>query len=174
MKKFLSWTVVIALSVALVAIVAFIALYINVVGVFGESMQNTLQSGDFVMVENFFYNPQHGDIVMVHKKDKQSSFPIVKRVIAVAGDTINLNRGNGEVYLNGTLLNEPYIAETMSANYGNSDYPQTVPENHIFVMGDNRNHSEDSRHEEVGMVEKDRIIGKVIMRILPLSSFEFL
>jgi signal peptidase I, bacterial type len=160
--------------VSLVVVVVIFSFAFRMVGVDGVSMKNTLQDGDRVIVENIFYKPHRGDIVVVNKDDAGFEKPIIKRIIAIEGDVIDFNFDKGEVYLNGKLLDEPYIAEEMSSNRGFSEFPQTVQPHHVFVMGDNRNHSEDSRRSRVGMVEEKRIIGRAVLKIFPLSSFEIL
>jgi signal peptidase I, bacterial type len=160
--------------ISLVVVIVIFSFAFRMVGVDGKSMNNTLQHGDRVIVENLFYTPHRGDIVVMNKDDAGFEKPIIKRIIAIEGDVIDFSFDKGEVYLNGELLDEPYIAEAMESDRGFSKFPQTVPENHIFVMGDNRNHSEDSRRARVGMVEEKRIIGRAVLKIFPLNGFKIL
>ena len=170
MKKVIPLTIIITLSVAVVSIVVFLALHINLVVVDGHSMKNTLQDGDSMIVENIFYKPNRDDIVVINMDHVGFEKPIIKRIIAIEGDVIDFNFDKGEVYLNNELLDEPYIAEEMTSNREFSKFPQTVPKNHVFVMGDNRNHSMDSRRSRVGMVEQKNIIGKMFMKFSSVSS----
>ena len=142
---------------------------IRIVGVVGESMYPTLNNGDkLTLLSNFFYNePQAGDIVVL-RKEAFDSEPIVKRVIATEGQTVDIDFNTGEVWVDGVLLDEPYINEPTYRAEG-TEFPLTVPENCIFVMGDNRNHSTDSRYPEIGCVDKRYVLGKVLQIILPFS-----
>lgn len=147
----------------------------------GRSMNNTLQDQDRVIAFNLFYTPQRGDIVVVQADRLRQSTnglygePIIKRVIAVEGDTVRFDFEKGEVYLNGKLLEEDYIAEkTVTAENCESDRDYVVPEGYVFVMGDNRNNSTDSRDMRVGMVDADLIMGKAVFRFMPFDSMGLL
>lgn len=162
------WIVSIAVAIILALLIRhFVA---EIYRVDGQSMRPTLQNNEKVLVNKFIYHvypPQRGDIIVFeYPKDPSRNF--VKRVIALPGDTIEIRNGN--VYLNGQLQNEPYI---LSVTRG--DYPlQTVPEGHIFVMGDNRNNSEDSRFDDVGFVSYNLIEGKAEAIIWPLDKMKLL
>jgi signal peptidase I len=131
-------------------------------------MVPTLQDGDQMLVSNVGYTPEKGDIVVL-TKDEFLPVPIVKRVIATAGDEVDIDFETGEVSVNGEVLDEPYIAEK-TYTYFDVEFPQTVPEGCIFVLGDNRNNSTDSRYGELGMVDTRYILGKVLCRIYPISK----
>ncbi len=158
-----------ALVFALIVLVLINVLLFRVSGVDGSSMYPTLEHGDQVLMRIVGYNePEHGDVVVVVAPNFKQD-PLVKRVIAVGGDTLDIDRATGTVILNGVPLDEPYINEAI-AEFGSMDYPVLVPEDHVFVMGDNRNRSSDSRYVEIGMLPNEYVIGKVFLRIWPLSS----
>lgn len=153
----------------------------------GTSMNNTLQDKDRVISTNFFYTPQRGDIVVLQADKIPNQYtgkygePIIKRVIALAGDTIKFDFKKGEVYLKKAgeqefrLLEEDYIAApTVAALDRHSGEEHTVPENCVFVMGDNRNMSLDSRSLLVGDVDTDLIMGKAFVRLFPFDQFKLL
>ncbi|MGN0648958.1 MAG: signal peptidase I [Oscillospiraceae bacterium] len=168
------------------AILAVILLNIFVfrsITVDGDSMNNTLKDQDRVIATNFFYTPQRGDIVVVQADAIPNQYgtfgePIIKRVIGVAGDVIRFDFDNGIVYRNGEALSEDYIKEPTYYNRwldAVSDVDYVVPEGCVYVMGDNRNNSKDSReHDEVGMVDVDLIMGKAILQIYPMNKFGLL
>ncbi len=135
-------------------------LAVRLMAVSGSSMWPTLHHGDLMITSNLFYEPARGDIVVLNKQGFFNSQPVVKRVIAVGGDEIDIRFDAGEVWLNGILLDEPYIAAPTTRNEG-LGFPQTVPDGCIFVMGDNRPHSDDSRDPNLGMVDTRCVIGRV-------------
>ena len=145
-----------------VGIVVVFTLLGRITVVDGSSMRPTLEHGDRMLVWSLGYEPQQGDIVVLHKDFEGVSGPIVKRVIAVGGDTIQILEDG--VYVNGTRLEEPYVNPEETPKYTNVSETlkngTTVPEGTVFVMGDNRNHSTDSR--VIGFVPEGDIIGKVI------------
>ena len=122
-----------------------------------------------MLVSGLFYKPKVGDVVVFKKDEYNPNKALVKRVIAIEGQEINIDFANGLVYVDGEVIEEAYINE---ATQKKLDFigPQTVPEGCIFVMGDNRNHSTDSRCEALGMVDTRYVIGKVLMRIYPLNE----
>lgn len=172
------------------AVLAMIVLNLFVfrsITVDGESMNNTLQDQDRVISTNFFYTPSRGDIVVI-QADKivnqvtgKYGEPIIKRVIALAGDTIKFDFDNGEVYLKKAgesefeLLDEDYIAApTLNSLDRHTGEEHIVPEGCVFVMGDNRNRSLDSRSNLVGDVDTDLIMGKAFVRLFPIDQFTLL
>lgn len=143
---------------------------IRLVGVKGDSMYPTLHDGDkLTLLSNFLYEPEVGDIVVLRAIDFDDE-PIVKRVIAEEGQTIDIDFETGDVWVDGVLLDEPYINDP-TTRYEGVNFPLTVPENCIFVMGDNRLHSTDSRHPDIGCVDKRYVLGKALQIVLPLDRF---
>ncbi|MBQ6444769.1 MAG: signal peptidase I [Clostridia bacterium] len=141
---------------AIAAVMLILTFLFRVVTVDGHSMVPNLQHGDRLILTDVTTHYERGEIVVISRADDD---PLVKRVIAVAGDTIDFQ--NGSVYLNGVLLDEPYIdQETYDVSPGPPDFPLTVPNGYVFVMGDNRGNSLDSRSYEVGLVDTHRILGK--------------
>ena len=141
----------------------------------GSSMDNTLKDGELMWVWSLGYHPEQGDIVVLNKKTAHflGNRAIVKRVIAVGGQTVDINYAAGAVYVDGVPLDEPYIKETMYYS-GNPFMQQThweVPEGSVFVMGDNRNNSTDSRDNRLGPVDEDYILGKVVFALWPPAKF---
>lgn len=165
-KELYEWMqcVVIAL-ICCVLVFVFVARVIDVVG---HSMVPTLDNGDKIIITRLAGDYDVGDIVVL-RKDTFRQEPIVKRIIAVEGQTIDFDFTTGAVYVDGVELNEPYINEL---TYDPEDYtgPVTVGENQVFVLGDNRNNSTDSRTATIGCVDKRYIMGKVIFRILPFDK----
>ena len=157
--------------VAIIACVLLFSFFVRLVDVVGESMLPTLQSGDKIVVSNLFYEPKQGDII-VFRKDEYKEQPLVKRVIAVEGQTIDIDFNRGIVYVDGEPIDEPYIAEPTTEPMDFNGEVK-VPEGCVFVMGDNRAVSQDSRSPEVGQVDQDTVIGKVVLRIFPLDSIRF-
>lgn len=159
-----------ALTIALVVLVCVNTFFFRLSGVHGTSMYDTLDNGDQLILQVIGYDePQRGDIV-VCTSDGFDGEALVKRVIALAGDTVDID-SKGRVVLNGETLYEPYILETIEkGKHGDQVYPLIVKEGHVFVMGDNRNGSTDSRWTYVDQIDCERIIGKALFRIWPLNK----
>lgn len=165
-----------SLVTSLVIIVLLFAFAFRLIGVSGDSMKPTLHNMDYLIVSNLFYTPEPGDIVVLTKEGflvnevtgKSDSF--VKRIIATEGQTVDIDFALGAVYVDGVLQDDSYTY-TKTTRKGDLQFPCTVPEGHIFVLGDNRNGSTDSRNAEVGMVDERYIVGRVLFRILPLTDF---
>lgn len=170
---------------AVVAVLALNMFFFRSITVSGDSMNDTLTDKDFVLTTNFMYKPQYGDIVILQAdKLRVQGSPIfgetiIKRVIATGGDTIRVDFEKGIVYRNGEALEEDdYIKEHVRDHFvgwmeSNKEY--TVPENCVFVMGDNRNHSNDSRNlADVGFIDVNYIMGKALVRYAPFSKFKWL
>ena len=153
-------------AACLIFVTVMFVFAIRLVGVVGDSMYPTLQDGDkLTLLSNFVYEPEVGDIVVLLANDFDDD-PIVKRVIADEGQTIDINFDTGEVLVDGRLLDEPYINTPTTRDEG-LQFPVTVPEGCIFVMGDNRLHSTDSRNPSIGCVDKRYVLGKALQIVLP-------
>ena len=157
-----------SLVTALLVIVILFSFFVRSIGVRGESMLDTLHEGDFLIVSDLFYDPKPGDVIIVTKKTFMQD-SIVKRVIATGGQTIEVDYRTNEVRVDGVVRDEPYVRESMIEK-GDMTYPLTVPEGCVFVMGDNRNHSTDSRFSSLGIVDERYIVGHVLLRVWPLRD----
>ena len=147
----------------------FIFVFIGrTIGVEGISMEQTLHWYDRVILSGLFYKPKNGDIVIFRPPtDAFGGTPLVKRVIAIAGQTIDINFDTGDVIVDGVVLDEDRYINEPTHNRLNFSGPVTVPEGYVFVMGDNRNHSSDSRDARVGFVDTRYILGKVLFLFIP-------
>ncbi len=161
----------------LVAVVLFNC-FARLTRVDGNSMNNTLKDGEMMLIWSLGYQPQQGDIVVLNKTDQVTdqllhSKAIVKRVIATGGQTVDIDYSTGTVYVDGEPLDEPYIKEEMylPANPMMYNTHWEIPEGSVFVMGDNRNASTDSRHDMVGPIDEDYILGKVVFALWPVEKF---
>ena len=157
-----------ALVFALTFLVLLSVFFVRFSGVDGSSMLPTLVDNDQVLVQLIGYDePERGDIVVVYAPYFENE-PLVKRVIAKGGDVVDIDPNTGAVSVNGEQLVEPYISEPL-LNAGTLSYPYEVPEGQVFVMGDNRNNSTDSRDDRLGPIDQGYVLGKVVLAIWPLS-----
>lgn len=158
---------------SVLVVVAIFTFVIRMMGVDGHSMLNTLQHGDRLLVLNsmLYHDYQYGDIVILRKDGVFDNDPIVKRVIAVGGQTVDIDFNEGIVYVDGEALEEDYIREPTYTAEG-TEFPLTVPEGSIFVMGDNRNGSSDSRDYRLGTVDTRYVIGKAAFLIFPGADYD--
>lgn len=150
-----------------VLFVVFI-LFFKVVEVDGVSMDPTLSDNDKLLVYTLSYTPKQGDIVVISAGDDELS--LVKRIIATENQTVDVDYKTGKVFVDGMEIEENYVSEMSSPDDNEISYPYTVPENSVFVMGDNRNESRDSRSKVIRAVEESRIVGKAVIRLFPVSD----
>ena len=162
---------------AICAVILLFSFVFRLCTVDGESMENTLFEEENLLVSDLFYTPERGDIVVFHQTGSLNE-PVVKRVIATEGEHISITYGldtmtvtvtdrNGKT----TILTEPYMKYDTSRQSPYSSMSVTVPEGMLFVMGDNRNNSLDSRSSAIGLVDERRVLGRVIFRVTPFDRF---
>ena len=158
---------------ALITCVFLFLFLFRVIDVKGTSMIPTLKDGDKMLVSGLFYEPADGDIVVFKKDQYDPDKALVKRVIATEDQEVNIDFETGEIWIDGVLLEEDYIADLTLTKL---DFmgPKTVPKGCVFVLGDNRNMSIDSRKAEIGMVDKRLILGKVYAVIFPIDEIQIL
>ena len=161
-----------ALVLALVALILLFTFVGRITPVVGESMLPTLHEGDVMLIRDIGYtDPQPGDIVVLTKEFDAARGPIVKRIIAVEGQTVDIDYQTGAVYVDGEALDEPYLNEPMEEPWYEDLTSVTVPEGSVFVMGDNRNHSNDSRDVTLGTVDERYVLGRAVCVLLPFQNF---
>lgn len=183
-KDVIEWLEVI--STAVIAVVVIFCFLFRVATIDGDSMLNTLYGGDSlgrnadkVIITNLAYTPDNGDIVVISRNVENSvesqvtgQGPIIKRVIAVGGQTVNIDFDTGTVYVDGVALKEDYISSP-TTNRADVEFPLYVPEGYIFVLGDNRAESLDSRFSQIGengLVDTRYVLGHAIFRIFPFNK----
>ncbi len=158
-----------SLIYAMILILLIFTFLFRVVGVNGTSMKPTLNNGDWLTVSAIPGEVEVGDIVVVTQPNSLNE-PLIKRVIAKGGDTISIDFIEGIVTVNGVAKYEPYIAEK-TERMGDFVYPLTVPAGCLFVMGDNRNDSLDSRFKTIGFIDERYVLGVAQIRILPFGDW---
>lgn len=161
-----------ALVMALVSLILIFTFVGRIIRVDGPSMLSTLHDGDMLLLQSMGYEPEQGDVVVLAKNTFMNGRPIVKRVIAVAGQTVEIDYEADTVTVDGVVLDEPYINEAdMHVPSGDTITHIEVPEGSIFVMGDNRNNSSDSRVPTIGAVDVRSVLGGVKCILLPFQDF---
>lgn len=167
-----------AFVLAIFAVVLIFIFFLRVVEVSGPSMNPTLSDKDRLILTHLNYTPERGDIIVCNSPGLDKC--IIKRCIGIEGDTVVVDYNNNCVYVNGEKLEETYLSEGMKSNLPVFDqsfltdknvYTYHVPEGTVFAMGDNRNHSTDSRSSYVGFIKYEDILGKAFFRFLPFGSF---
>ncbi len=150
------------------SVILVLLLLFRIVVVSGPSMNSTLIDGDYLILLNntFYTNPKQGDIIVASKESYDNGTPIVKRIIATEGQTVDIDFAAGIVFVDGEPLEEDYTY-TPTNRYEGVDFPLTVSPGCVFVMGDNRNVSKDSRNPEIGLIDTREILGKAIFLVLP-------
>jgi len=158
-----------SLITAIIACILVFLFFFRIVNIDGSSMKPTLHDADKVIISRIHAEPEYGDIVVL-TKTSWGERSIVKRVIATEGQTVDIDFDAGIVYVDGVALEEDYTA---APTVRQLDFvgPVTVPEGCVFCLGDNRNESTDSRRRTIGMIDKRCILGKVVLRLWPVSDF---
>ena len=159
---------------AIAIVVVCLTFVFRLVEVDGSSMDDTLQNKDKVIVTNLFYTPHDNDIVVISHAEKYDK-PIIKRVIATEGQTLKLDYENDKIIVDGVVIPESYIkGTTFSNNVGDNDIPEVIPKGKIFVMGDNRQVSLDSRSKQIGLIDVNNVIGKAQVVAFPFDRIKYL
>lgn len=159
-----------SLKGAIIVVFIVFACLFRVIGVDGDSMFPTLKDGDWLAISGITAEIKRGDIVVV-TQPWERNVPIIKRVIALGGDTVDIDFEKNKVYINGREIYEPYILEPTRVSY-DVEFPITVDEGKVFVMGDNRNVSLDSRSSKIGLIDEGYILGKALIRLFPTGMWE--
>ena len=170
-KELFEWVELFAYSVTIVIIL--FTFFCRIAVVSGPSMENTLYDREVLLVSDLFYEPKQGDVIVFQSNTILDNEAIVKRVIATEGQIVDIDFQNWIVYVDGEAVEEPYVKTELGRYMNSSDYsfPLTVEDGKVFVMGDNRNHSADSRSREIGLIDERCIVGKAIVRLFPFSRF---
>lgn len=152
-------------------VLLILTFFFRIVNVDGTSMYDTLYDKDKLFVTSFLYTPTNGDIVII-SHGQYLDEPIVKRVIATEGQTLKIDFDKEKVYVDGKEIKEPYVSSELVR--GDAEIPEVIPEGKLFVMGDNRGVSKDSRYVEVGLINEKDVIGKAQFTIFPFEHAKYL
>ena len=158
-----------ALIAAVASVILLFTFGVRMIGVSGPSMQDTLYTGDQLLILNaMFCDFKAGDVVVINDYNAQGALneTLVKRIVAVGGQTVDIDFARGVVYVDGEVLDESYIKEPTYTDEGVT-FPLTLAEDEVFVMGDNRNHSNDSRDSRLGPIKEGYLQGKVLLLLMP-------
>lgn len=161
-----------SIMISFIVIFVIFCFFFRIVQVSGGSMTNTLQNGDWLLVSNNEEDIQFGDIIVASPPTYENG-PVIKRVIGVEGDEIYIDFEKGLVYVNGKILDEPYTKTLTNVKY-DVKFPVRVPEDHVFVLGDNRNGSLDSRSSKIGLIHEKYVLGRVLTRLFPFEKIEYM
>lgn len=160
-----------ALITSLIAVVILFTFLFRIVNVSGPSMLPNLKSGDRVVLSSYFYKPQRNDVVVITHTAKLSE-PIIKRIIALENQVVDIDYQTGTVSVDGVKLDESaYIKNGITTQPCDYSFPLTVPKGHVFVLGDNRAVSNDSRFSDIGMIDERYILGKADLIVFPFDRF---
>ncbi|MBE6740144.1 MAG: signal peptidase I [Ruminococcaceae bacterium] len=164
---------------AMLAVVIIFTFVFRVATIVGDSMKDTFYENEKIIITDWFYEPKVGDVVVVSRNvsndyhTDESEGPIIKRIIATEGQTVDIDFNKGIVYVDGVALDEPYTRTPTNLHY-DIQFPVRVPDNHVFCLGDNRNESLDSRSSRIGnngMIDERYILGKAVFRVFPFDRF---
>lgn len=160
------------LETAVIILILLFSLVLRPAAVIGNSMLPNFSGGDRVACVHSFSGYERGDVIIIsHATRKDES--IIKRVIAVGGDTVDIDFYKGTVSVNGQVLDEPYVNTPTNLSY-DMTFPVIVPEGKIFVLGDNRNASLDSRSTDIGFINENKVLGKVVFRFYPFDRIKII
>lgn len=160
------------LETAVIILILLFSLVLRPAAVIGNSMLPNFSGGDRVACIHSFSGYERGDVIIIsHATRKDES--IIKRVIAVGGDTVDIDFYKGTVSVNGQVLDEPYVNTPTNLSY-DMTFPVTVPEGKLFVLGDNRNDSLDSRSTDIGFINENKVLGKVVFRFYPFDRIKII
>ena len=171
-------------AVSIIAVILIFTFCVRLCKVDGNSMNNTLKNEELIIATNLFYEPKQGDIIVFHLVNHKYQQPLVKRVIATEGQTVEINMQTGVIKVDGEIYEDTHAylsggkyetrADFDSRYYSSTteSFAATVPQGTVFVLGDNRNNSNDSRMRDVGFVDVDTILGKAVLRLAPFTFLE--
>lgn len=160
------------LETAVIILILLFSLVLRPAAVIGNSMLPNFSGGDRVACVHSFSGYERGDVIIIsHATRKDES--IIKRVIAVGGDTVDIDFYKGTVSVNGQVLDEPYVNTPTNLSY-DMTFPVTVPEGKLFVLGDNRNDSLDSRSTDIGFINENKVLGKVVFSFYPFDRIKII